>query len=228
MNKKTITQLLRKVEKDYNIISKDFSKTRQAPWPEFNRFKPYLKPNINILDLGCGNGRLLTFLEPYIKKLKLKYLGIDLSNELIKEAKKQFPNQYFIQGSQLEIPQEKNSTDQIWSIAAFHHIPSKQLRLKSLQEMHRVLKPKGLLIITNWNLFQAKYKKHLYKAIWRSIKTLGNYEPTDLLIPWAKTGINRYYHAFTKRELKKLFKKAGFEIIEEFHTHNLCYICRKK
>ena len=39
---------------------------------------------IDILDLGCGTGSLVSFLRPYAKKL----VGIDLSTDMIEEAKK--------------------------------------------------------------------------------------------------------------------------------------------
>jgi hypothetical protein len=37
----------------------------------------------------------------------------------------------------------------------------------------------------------------------------------DLVFPWQdKAGAQRYYHAFSKKELERLAKKAGFRILE--------------
>ncbi len=44
-----------------------------------------------ILDLGCGNGRLLGALQ----EKKINYTGVDFSGELIKRAIENFPNGNF-------------------------------------------------------------------------------------------------------------------------------------
>ncbi len=43
----------------------------------------------------------------------------------------------------------------------------------------------------------------------------------DTFIPWKKrngTTINRYYHAFTIKELRKIVKEVGFKIIDVEYT----------
>ena len=50
--------LIRKTEKDYNLIAEDFSRTRQKVWEEINfLFDRYLKESDRVLDIGCGNAR---------------------------------------------------------------------------------------------------------------------------------------------------------------------------
>ena len=48
--------------KAYNSFAKDFSSTRHYQWKEFERLSETVPDKGNILDLGCGNGRLYTFL----------------------------------------------------------------------------------------------------------------------------------------------------------------------
>ena len=69
----------------YDDIAKEFSATRAYPWKELQVFIPYIKDNFKILDLGCGNGRLVKSLEQADKKLN--YLGVDFSTQLIEQAK---------------------------------------------------------------------------------------------------------------------------------------------
>mgnify|MGYP001583850183 CR=1 FL=1 len=201
----------------YTPIAKEFSQTRHSPWPEFNLLLPYLKPNFKLLDLGCGNGRLYKFLK---KHKKISYLGMDNNKRLLALAKKEKPSARFLFGDMTKIPSKSDSFDIIACVAAFHHLPSKKLRLQALSEMHRILKKNGVLFLTNWNLFQPKYKKY----IWLSYLRL---RPRDTFIPWSDSGIKRYYHAFTTKELSKLLQKSGFRIIHCEIGRNLVYICQK-
>ena len=233
MNKKTAKKLLKKVVEDYNSISNDFDRTRKSDWKEFELFLPYIKNNEKIADLGCGNGRFYSFIK---KHKKVKYIGIDNSENLLKAAAEntkehndsQSEKPLFIKGDLLELPLKDNEVDAAISIAAFHHIPSKKLRKKSIKEIHRTIKKNGTLIITAWNLFQPKYKKYIWKSRLKWLISLGKYDRRDTLIPWGKTGVKRYYYAFTQQELKSLLEKAGFKIIKEHIDRNFTYICKKK
>lgn len=221
MKPKIAHQILEKVKLDYDQIAEDFSMTRQAPWKEFTLFKPYIKSNTSIADIGCGNGRLIRELPG-----NCTYTGVDISQNLINQAKKQFPNENFILGSLLEIPLSDDSADITFSIASLHHIPSEELREKAIQELYRITKPGGHVIITVWDLWQKKYLASIAKAFFK--KALhGPHDVNDFFIPWQHK-IYRYYHAFFRPELKRLLE-SKFNILELTTTpsHNLVAICQK-
>jgi len=69
-----------KVKEDYNEIADSFSGTRHSLWKDFDFFLPHYDASADILDFGCGNGRLLEFLE---KHGYGSYLGVDQSEKLI-------------------------------------------------------------------------------------------------------------------------------------------------
>lgn len=220
MREATAQKLMRGVIDSYNSIANEFSDTRQYSWNEFNYFKPYLFENAEIVDLGCGNGRLIKFLDHFFLGLKYRYVGIDNSAGLLRHATIQFPKKIFLSGDQLNIPLSEKQVDLIFNIAAFHHIPSGNLRLKALDEMKRVLKPQGILILTVWNLWQWKYWRTNLFGWLRSLCSLGDYAPNDLFIPWKNSQgeikSKRYYHNFLPAELDQVVKKAGFTIVENF------------
>ncbi len=243
MRSKTAEKILKSVMDSYHIIANEFSDTRQYNWKEFEYFKKYLLNEANIIDLGCGNGRLLKFLYQKYLNNNFKYIGIDNSKKLLKKAKEIHPEGIFIFGDQIDIPIEDDRADIIFNIAAFHHIPSKKLRLKALNEMRRALRKNGILILTVWNLWQSKYWLAILTSLMRFITSLGNYHLGDFFIPWKNNkGVhlsNRYYHSFLPRELNKLIKNSGFEIIENFTAKkgkkvpflqgfNYCVIAKKK
>lgn len=225
MRQKTSKKLLEKIQNDYNFIAEEFDQTRQNNWEEFELFLEYIKNGDNLADLGCGNGRLYAFIKQH---RKINYTGIDISKNLIEKAKKAHPEVQFMLGDLLSLPLGNENFDTVTAIASLHHIPSNKLRKKALQEMHRILKKDGILILTNWNLFQPKYKKYIWKSRFRSILTLGKYNSRDTFIPWRKSGINRYYYAFTENELKGLLDATGFEIITARTKNNFLFICQKK
>lgn len=224
MRQKTAQKLRKKVVEDYDNIAKEFDITRKTEWTSFPIVLPYIKDGGYIVDLGCGNGRVLKFLE---KHKKFKYLGIDNSKNLLKLAEKNHKKRKFLQADMLKLPIKSKSADTALAIASLHHIPSKKLREKAVQEANRILKNNGLYILTTWNLFQPKYKKYIWLARIKSILSLGLYDTRDTFIPWGKSGIKRYYYAFKSEELKNLLKNNGFEILKTHIDNNFVIICRK-
>lgn len=224
MKPKTAQEILKKVVKDYEEISNEFDQTRQHSWSEFQSFLKYIKDGQKVLDLGCGNGRFYKFLE---QNRKINYLGIDNNKKFIEIAKNHFPKAKFKIGDLLKLPIKNSSIETVTAIASLHHIPSRKLREKALKEMQRVLKKNGILILTVWNLFQAKYRKYIWHSRLRYIYSFGKYDSRDTFIPWGKSGVKRYYYAFKISELKKLLKENGFEIMEQYHNNNFVFICRK-
>jgi ubiquinone/menaquinone biosynthesis C-methylase UbiE len=196
-------RIRQKVRDDYNQIAGDFSSTRQRQWKDFQRFYPYIKSKSSILDLGCGNGRLLLFLN----ELGFgSYLGVDQSEGLLKQARLQFPEMKFQESDMGKLKRGHQDKDIVFAIASFHHLPPAD-QLKALKTWRTHLKPGGVLMMTNWNLHQKKYRKRILQSV------LAGYGFRGCLVPW-KNEISRYYYAFTLRRLNKLLKKAGYQVIE--------------
>lgn len=129
----------------YNKKARDYDNTREGRFTV--RFKQELvnlirlKPNANVLDVACGNGALLAMLG---SKTKINGYGVDISENMITEAKKLHPDfQYAISGCDV-LPFADNHFDVITVSASFHHFEQPGLFLK---EAKRVLKQGGELFI---------------------------------------------------------------------------------
>ncbi|MBA7611940.1 Ubiquinone biosynthesis O-methyltransferase [subsurface metagenome] len=209
MNKEYAKYLLDKTRQDYNAIAESFSSTRRFIWRGLEPLYNYALPREKVLDLGCGNGRLLQI----FKEIDIDYTGVDSSEKLIEIAKKLYPNAKFQVADALHPPFPTNHFDKIYSIAVLHHIPSSQLRLEFLDEVKRVLKPDGLLILTVWDLWRWWRLGPIFK--FTILKTLGRskLDFKDIFIPW-RGMCQRYIHCFTQRELERLIERAGFKIKE--------------
>lgn len=215
MDKQTQKNLLNIVKKNYEEISEQFNETRKKYlWPELLKLTKNVKNGNKILDAGCGNGRLLEA----FKNKRIQYLGIDNSIELIKHARAKYPKQEFIVNDILALGKiPEINFDYVFCVAVLQHIPSKDLRIAALRQLKNKVKPDGKIIITVWNLWsQAKFRKLILKfAILKLIKK-NKMDLGDILFDWKNPSgqviSRRYYHAFTKRQLKKIIKKAGLKI----------------
>jgi N-acetylglucosaminyldiphosphoundecaprenol N-acetyl-beta-D-mannosaminyltransferase len=214
-------------------IAADFAQTRKYSWDELEYFASNLSPEAKVLDLGCGNGRLV----PLFKQKKINYNGLDISPKLIEIAQKNNPEAEFIQGAMQQLPFKSESFDQVWSIASFHHLINLKDRQDTLREIHRVLKEDGLLQITLWNLDQDKFAAQRQKAFWRSL-LLPWWDSRDLVIPFGPKKIPRFYHGFTFESFIELLRDNYFEVIDQFaakkgekvepaNAYNLCLTARK-
>jgi len=218
MDKNYAQYLLDQTRENYNLISQEFSNTRNFIWKELESLSKYITKRDKLLDLGCGNGRML----PAFKNVE--YYGIDNSKNLIRIAKEKYPEAIFREGDVLNIPFPENSFDKIYSIAVLHHIPSKELRIRFFQEAKRVLKPNGLFILTVWNLsFRLILKYSLLKILKKTKLDL-----RDVFVPW-RTICQRYIHCFSIKELEKIAEETGFDIKEKgFLGKNIYLVLDKK
>jgi len=202
-------RLREKVKQDYDSIAAEFSDSRRSDWKEFEVFRAYLKPRLRVLDLGCGNGRLVDFL----KEWKVDYRGIDQSAELVACARKAHSGVHFEVADMAELPALEQRFDRVFMIASFHHLPRKDQE-SVLRWIAAHLAPGGMLLMTNWNLFQWRFWKAWLKALlWPRWGFKG------LEIPW-NHGVKRYYYAFSEGELRRLLKRTGFRVIEEHKGRN--------
>jgi len=108
---------------------------------------PLINQNDSILDLCCGTGTLTVMLAKLIYS-DCKIIGVDLSDGQIFEANKK--NTYLnvdfkvMDASKLKFASE---SFHVVLISAALHEMNKSLRVRVLQEVHRVLKKNGFFII---------------------------------------------------------------------------------
>lgn len=101
-------------------------------------------PNEIVLDLGCGTG----FLFHYINQ-KIGFLvGIDMSRNALREAKKRtknMPNIVLVRADADNIPFLDHSFDKVFAITVLQNMPDLK---KTIVEMKRVSKPQAIFAIT--------------------------------------------------------------------------------
>jgi SAM-dependent methyltransferase len=198
---------------DYNKFWKTFAASRiNMKWEELIYFFTPLPKNTSILDVWCGSGRLLEQYHWYFHEYPKQYMWIDLSSELISEAKLSFPKFDFRIWNMLEIQSLKwnQSFDSIFCIASFHHLPSLKDRKTFLAQLYSMSQKGATIYMTHWAL-DSNFNKDKYatsKIPWSE----NQFWSSDFNIKiWSHL---RYYHNFSLEELDSLFTESWFNIIE--------------
>lgn len=169
-----------------------------------------LKKGDKILDAGCGDGfylHLLSSLGNYA------ITGIDFDKAALQSAKKNLKgikNISILHGSVLELPFKSKSFDKVIMTEVAEHLPDD---LKGLQEIYRVLKPGGILVLTVPN--------HNYPFLWDPVNKILEKTTQKHIRSGFWAGIwNQHIRLYYPEEITKLIKKAGFKVkLVENVTH---------
>jgi len=179
----------------------------------------YLPFEKKILDLGCGAGRT-TF---GLYELGYQDLtGLDISPDMINEAKKHRLNQKanipFIVGDAGNLPFNDQSFDGcLFPFNGLMQVPTRELRIIVLKEIHRILKSNCPFIFTThdrdispiWKLYweeEARYWQQNKQD--KRLREFGDMilEDKDKLL---------YIHVPTRNEILSCLKESGLELVED-------------
>ena len=139
-----------------------------------------------ICDLGCGPGQIAR----YLHRQGVEALGVDLSPAMVSEAQRLNPQIPFHQGDILSLPNLENSWGGIAAFYSLIHIP-RQRMVAALRELHRVLKPGGVLL--------AAF--HIGDKI-------------EHLDEWWGKAVNLDFAFYLPDEMQTWLEEAGFELEE--------------
>ena len=128
-----------------------------------------------ILDVGCGTGGNLNLFNGFV-------VGLDISLQALKLAKKRKPNAILCQGEAENLPFHNESFDLVLALDLLEHL---QDDVKGLREMYRVLKKGGNVLIT----------VPAYKFLWS--------EHDEAL---------HHFRRYSKSEIKVKMEEVGFTI----------------
>jgi len=95
-----------------------------------------------VLEIGCGNGILVSYLSGFVKKA----YGADFVEKMVSKAVKR-NNTVYIVSEASKIPFADNTFDKVFSNSMFHYFPSFSYAENALLEMMRVCKSDGILFI---------------------------------------------------------------------------------
>lgn len=98
----------------------------------------------DLLEIGCGEGRGIDSLMPLVSS----YSAIDKIESAVSRLRLKYPAGKFVSGHLPPLPYADNAFDSVVSFQVIEHIQDDALFLK---EIHRVLRPGGVTLITTPN-----------------------------------------------------------------------------
>jgi SAM-dependent methyltransferase len=107
------------------------------------RFAEAVKGRGSVVDVGCGPGQTTAFLHGCGVPIR----GLDLSAELLREARQRHPEIPFEEGDILALDLADGSVAGVVAFYAIVHFSAAQLR-SAFAEVRRVLRPGGLLLLS--------------------------------------------------------------------------------
>ncbi len=111
-----------------------------------------IKPGMSVLEVGCGSGAFVTFVARTVGKTG-KMFALDIQPAMLRQVKakltrpenRDIKNIKLILGNADELPFADSSLDLVYMVTVLQEIPDKE---KALKEAKRVLKPGGILAIS--------------------------------------------------------------------------------
>lgn len=156
--------------------------------PEINEFISYIPKKGIVLDAGCAAGRDSRL----FKDKGFSVIGVDLSEELLKMARKDNPQIEFFLMDFRKLIFPDNYFDGIWCNASLHHLNNNDAK-KALNEFYRVLKPKGVFFVS---VKEGSGSKEVLENL-----------TSDTF---------RFYAYQTKSSLDKLLQEASFKSVKTY------------
>lgn len=183
-----------------------------------------------VLEIGCGSGNLT----PFFLKKGYKYLGLDLSKEMLAIAKEVAPKAKFVQGDMRHVKLRQKFDAVVISGRSFTYMTTNKDVMNALSSINKVLKKDGLFIFENFNAEEiisikkkkfvqtAKYNGTKYKRV--STKTLNlkegwteNWCAEYRITKNGKTKVVKdksILRSFTKDELNLFLKLNKFSVMK--------------
>ena len=216
----TIGKEMAASEKDIKFIVEDKDTNRAEYYPESElRGRGRLAYNWlpekseNILDGGCSYG----YITSHLSKKSQNTYALDLDFKHIEIAKGRYPEIHFNIGSIEETEFEDDFFDAIVLTDVLEHTSD---RIKTLSEIHRILKPGGSLILTtphkglfgfldpyNYGYYFKKLLPWIYKPLYKTIRRIKEGKWPQEFNPLHNV---KHYH-YSLNDFRRMLSESAFK-----------------
>ena len=184
-------------------------------------FSRYVGKDALIVDIGCGYGRTLDELH---QQGYSHLIGFDFSPEMIKRGKRQFPELDLRVKEDETIALPDNSIDAVILFAVLTCIVKNEDQQQLISEIHRVLKPNGIIYVNDFLLNTDERNLSRYSEYQELLGVYGAFElPEGAVVRHhSEEWLKELLHDFRQKEFEHLVfttmnghKSNGFYFIGE-------------
>ncbi len=164
------------------------------------RFNAVVSEQANILDFGCGYGRICD--ELFNNGFK-NIVGVDSSQKMIERGKKEYPHLYLRALEENNLPYDPDLFDTVILFAVLTCIPTNNGQQSLIDEIYRVLRPGGIIYISDYWLQENERNLDRYREFEKKYGIYGVFElPEGAIVRHhAKDWILSLLSAFKTEEL---------------------------
>lgn len=168
-----------------------------------------------VLDIGCGTGRHLSYLEHQ----GTTTFGLDLSCFMIAEAKKNLAANgvacRMLQADMHQLPllQRPLFDGVLLMFSTLGMVRTGELRLSILRQIRQTIRPEGKLL-AHFHNRDFNVSNPFARLSSRLASAAAGREPGDKVMPDYRGILDLFLHSFSREEIEHLFSAAGYRIIE--------------
>jgi len=157
-----------------------------------------------VLDAPCGDGEVSI----QLAKLGFEVSGVDMVDELLPAAREALDGRFRLADMTRPLPWPEASFDLILSIEGVEHLED---AFSFVREMHRLLKPGGILIVTTPNVVSLRSRMRFFGS------GFYNCDPR----PTEESARHPLHHIGLRTfpELRYLLHVSGFRLMDVAGTH---------
>lgn len=220
----------------YADVAEPFHRTRQS-WPPGNlRLLDYAPLScgapedasgvLQVLDAGCGNGRLAAVLDSLGRPVR--YTGVDANAPLLERARELAAELVYVDADFVQADlTEPDWTAQLggptrrWNmvmcLSTLQHMPGWTLRAQVMRSLTGLVAPNGRLAVSAWQ-FLTSPRLAARQIAWETVGVdTADVESGDALLPWKQGAYAiRYVHQIDKDEMAALAADAGLTILDAY------------
>lgn len=200
----------RDVRGTFERIAEPFARTREHPWPEVETFLVDRRA-ATALDLGCGNGRHSALLAERANRV----LAVDAAKSLLSVSRRRSAEEGWtaahLLGDAAALPLATGSVELGLYIATLHHLPSRELRVASLDELARVLAAGGSALVSAWSTEHERFDRS---------------SGFDTTVEWTLAdgeAVDRFYHIYDPDEFDRDLGASDLEVTTLVVSSGNCY-----
>lgn len=163
-----------------------------------------------VLDIGCGTGRLML----YLQEKGYEVIGVDLSSHMLEVAREKLGEKArLVRADMLALPMAEGQVDAcIMMFSILGMLKGEHLRKQALKEAARVLRPGGMLVLHVHNRYKhvvrgmaGLLKGFVFSMFGRNGEIMRNYRSLPSL----------YLHLFSRGEILRLLEETGYLVVRD-------------